>query len=95
MSDNTPKTSSRISAWLPVATLALSAAAFGLGAPARVARAVRRGTPVSALFAADSAMRDESAIFPMPSALRLRAPDLPSYVRDAHMILGRQIAAAR
>ena len=79
MSDKTTKTFStsqapsalpaaallRLSVWLPFALLALSAAAFGFGAPAAIARNVHR-SPSSLGFQAESAMRDEPVMFPMP-----------------------------
>jgi hypothetical protein len=82
MSDNTRKTLSGISAWLPVASLALSAAAVGLGAPARIARGVHRATAIPARFQGESAMRDEHVMFPMPAAAgRLQRADAPIFLR--------------
>lgn len=82
MSENTSKTAHPLSAWLPVASLALSAAAFGLGAPARIARGIHRATAVPSRFQAENAMRDEHVMFPMPaSASRLRRLDAPIFLR--------------
>jgi hypothetical protein len=100
MNDNTPAACSGFAAWLPVACLALSAAAFGMGAPARIARGVHRGSTQA--FSAESAMRYEPVIFPMP-AERESAPTLKRFYaslpagpwRGIHEILGRQIASTR
>ena len=94
MTDNSPKTFTAFSAWLPVACLALSAAAFSLDAPARLARAVHRSS-ASPRLSDEIVMRDEHVLFPMPVIVRSRASYLPRFVRDAHMILGRQLAAIR
>jgi hypothetical protein len=75
---------SRFSAWLPVASLALSAAAFALGAPARLARVLHRRP--AAGVQAEKTMRDEPDLFPMPSQAAL----VP-----ARFVLGRELAALR
>ena len=81
MSENTRKTLHGLSAWLPVACLALSAAAFGLGAPAKIARRVHRAAGVPARFQNESAMRDEHVMFPMPASSRLQRLDAPIFLR--------------
>jgi hypothetical protein len=106
MSDNMPKTHSRFFAWLPVASLALSAAAFGLGAPARLARTARSSSPLSASLSAEveSVMRYEPVMFPMPASARKQGwgdaavKRIDAYMprgsrRLAHEIIGRSIAA--
>ena len=69
MTDNTPKTFSGFAAWLPLATLALTAAAFGLNAPARIARGIHRTSALAGLQA-ENVMRDEPVMFPMPASSR-------------------------
>ena len=82
MSENTRKTLSGISAWLSVACLALSAAAFGLGTPAKIARRVHRAAGVPARFQNESAMRDDHVMFPVPvSEERLQRVDSPIFLR--------------
>ena len=68
----TPDALIRFSAWLPLACLALTAVAFGLDAPARLAH---RSLALASLRA-DNVMRDEPVMFPMPSLSR--AQRLPS-----------------
>ena len=80
MSDNAPKTFTGFAAWLPFACLALSAAAFGLGAPARIARGVHR-SPVAANYSAENAVRDEPVLFPMPAPARLQRLNAPIFLR--------------
>ena len=81
MSENTPKTMTGFTAWLPVASLALSAAAFGLGAPAKIARSFHRAAGVPARFQNESAMRDEHVMFPMPALARPQRLDAPIFLR--------------
>ena len=88
MRDNTAANLFGISAWLPVASLALTAAAFGLGAPARIARSVHRASAISASLQAENSMRDEHVMFPMrasasapESASRFRRLDAPIFLR--------------
>jgi hypothetical protein len=80
MSDNTPNTFTRFAAWLPLACLALSAAAFGLGAPARMARGLHRSS-IPSNFSAENAMRDEPVMFPMPAASRLERLNRAVFLR--------------
>ncbi|MFI5349879.1 MAG: hypothetical protein ACHQ2Z_10065 [Elusimicrobiota bacterium] len=82
MSDNTRKTMTGISAWLPVASLALSAAAFSMGAPAKIARRIHRGVGIPQRFQNESAMRDEHVMFPMPaSSERIQRLNVPIFLR--------------
>jgi hypothetical protein len=77
MSNNAPQPLSRISAWFPVACLALSATAYGLRAPARLAHSLHRFAAVSS----DGVMRDEHVMFPMPATSRPHLLDRPIFLR--------------
>jgi hypothetical protein len=80
MSDNAPKTSSGFAAWIPLATLALTAAAFGLNAPAKIARGLHRSSMLASLQE-ENVMRDEPLMFPMPAAARLPRLNAAVYLR--------------
>jgi hypothetical protein len=71
MNDTTPAISSRFFAWLPLASLALSAAAFSLGAPAALARCIRPSVPLNFAAELETAVREEPVLFPMPALARL------------------------
>ncbi|MFI5360328.1 MAG: hypothetical protein ACHQ49_00040 [Elusimicrobiota bacterium] len=70
-----------LSAWLPVACLALSSAALCLGVPAKVARSVHRSTAFPARFANESAMRDEPIMFPAAEPARWQRSAPPAFLR--------------
>ena len=74
MNDTTPKSVSSISAWLPLASLALSAAAFSLGAPAALARCIRPSVPLNFAAQLENAVREEPVMFPMPLPVIARLP---------------------
>ena len=80
MSDNSPKTFSGFAAWIPLAALALTAVAFGLNAPAKLARGLHRSSILSSLQA-ENVMRDEPVMFPMPAAARLQRLNAAVYLR--------------
>jgi hypothetical protein len=66
MSDNLPApiTRSKFSLWLPYVSLALTAAAFGLGAPARLARLNLRPAALLAGLEFDASIRYEPFVSP-------------------------------
>lgn len=66
MNDTTPTMTSRFFAWLPLASLAISAAIFSLGAPAALARCIRPSVPLNFAAGLESAVREEPALFPIP-----------------------------
>lgn len=73
MSDNTPRpvTTSKPSLWLPLVSLALTVAAFGLRAPAKIARLdISRAARV-AVLEFDASIRYEPVVFAGPSGDRL------------------------
>lgn len=91
MNENTTPLS-RFSAWLPVASLALSAAAFALGAPARLARAVHRRPSPDARY---ETMRGEPDLFPMPVAASRNESASAGFGRLSPLAMGRELAALR
>lgn len=81
-----PARASRFAVWLPYASLALSLAAFNAGLPVKVARDLRTHRQARA----ESVVRDEPVLFPMPAAA------LPAgFRRGVHGILGRGFFAVR
>jgi hypothetical protein len=80
MNDTTPKTSA-FATWLPLVSLAFSAAAFSLGAPARLARSIRPTIPASFEAGLENALRDEPSLFPMPVQARLPRTNAPIFLR--------------
>ena len=81
-----PAEAPRLAALLPYATLALSLAAFNVGLPAKLAHGLRAQRHAEA----ENIVRDEPAVFPMPSAA------LPEgFRRGIHDILGRGFSAIR
>jgi hypothetical protein len=81
MNDTTPKAPSLFSTWLALASLALSAAAFSLGAPAALARCIRPSIPLNFTAGLENAVLEEPAIFPMPALTRLPRVDGPLFLR--------------
>lgn len=57
-----PITNSNASAWLPCVSLALTVAAYGLGAPARLARLNLRAAAIPEGLALDPSIRYEPAL---------------------------------
>ncbi|HXT00267.1 MAG TPA: hypothetical protein VN915_06305 [Elusimicrobiota bacterium] len=66
MNDMTPTMTSKIFAWLPLASLAISAAMFSLGAPAALARCIRPSVSLNFAAQLENAVREEPVLFPMP-----------------------------
>ena len=94
MSDITNK--HRLTAWLPLASLAITTAAYGLGVPTRLARAVHRAPSISTRPSAEPEMRDESALFPLRKTLRTAEAYLPAGAwRGIHEVAGRQFTTSR
>jgi hypothetical protein len=85
-----PAKSSNISLWLPYASLALTLAAFGLGAPARVARLHLRPAALIAGLELDASIRYEPVVFSNPSGVRLVAAH-----RVLDELMSRQLVAFR
>jgi len=81
MNDTTPTMTSKFFAWLPLASLAISAAAFSLGAPAALARCIRPSVPLNFAAELENAVHEEPVLFPMP------VPRLP--LLSAPLIAGR------
>jgi hypothetical protein len=71
MNETIPTASSKFFAWLPLASLALSAAAFSMGAPAALARCIRPSVPLNFAAGLENAVREEPVLFPMPALARL------------------------
>lgn len=69
MNDTTPTMTSKFFAWLPLASLAISAAAFSLGAPAALARCIHPSVPLNFAAELENAVREEPVLFPMPMAI--------------------------
>jgi hypothetical protein len=92
MSDNLPAPimSSKASAWLPCVSLALTVAAFGLGAPARLARLNLRPSAHAAGLEFDSTIHYE------PVIATERAAVLPAgALRGLHELLSHQLIALK
>jgi len=92
MSDNTPapvKTSIS-SLWLPLASLALTVAAFGLNAPARIARLDIGRAAQAAVLEFDASIRYEPVVFATPAGDRLVAAH-----RVLDDVLSRHLVAPR
>jgi hypothetical protein len=81
MNDTTPKNVSSFSAWLPLTSLALSAAAFSLGAPAALARCIRPSVPLNFVSQLESSVREEPVMFPMQAPVRLARVNAPVFLR--------------
>jgi len=92
MSDNTPRpvTDSNPSLWLPLVSLALTVAAFGLRVPERVARLdISRAARV-AVLEFDASIRYEPVVFAGPSGDRLVAAH-----RVLDEVMSRHLVALR
>lgn len=92
MSENQPAplTRSKASLWLPCVSLALTVAAFGLGAPARLARFNLRPAALLAGLEFDASIRYEPAVSADPADARMVASR-----RVLDTLLSRQFIALR
>lgn len=83
---------------LPLSALALSLAAFGAGAPAKLARTVARTSAIPAAFEAEleNSFRAEPVMFPMPETrVALNGASPAGAMRGMIEILGRPVRFIR
>jgi hypothetical protein len=82
MNDTTPTMTSKLYAFLPLASLAVSAAMFSMGAPAALARCIRPSVPLNFAAELEGAVREEPVLFPVPLPVaRLALPNVPLVAR--------------